>query len=456
LNKAASSLPCLLTLLITHFNVFMDLNSYLNRFNGRPPNIKVRPEPKLAGVIVIPCYREPDWKQTLLSLFHCEPTQASFEVLIILNDSAADSLTTHSEHEHDLEAIQSWILKHQREGLTLHVVKALRLPKKHAGVGLARKIGMDEALHRLQQAGNLENGFIVGLDADCICQANYLKALETHFTDNPKTPGCSIHFEHPFVGSLDPAIYETAACYELHLRYYVEALRFAGFPHAFHTIGSSMAARAEAYMTQGGMNRRKAGEDFYFLNKIIPLGRFTELNSTTVQPSPRTSDRVPFGTGRAVAKYCEHSIFPTYAWDSILELRKFFFTAQSHNPFNQVAPSLPETQELPGIIVNYLHSIDGWKNWQACIDGTSGFETYKRRFFHWFDAFQCMKCMHFMRDQSHGEADVHIAARQLFVSSGLVHQHSPHTDTRTMLNLLRNHQKKGWQPNTEATSHLNS
>ena len=77
-----------------------------------------------------------------------------------------------------------------------------------------------------------------------------------------------------------------AAAYECHLRYYVEALRFAGFPHAYHTIGSAMAVRPEAYMKQGGMNRRKAEKIFYFLNKIMLLGNFSECLSTVVYPLP--------------------------------------------------------------------------------------------------------------------------------------------------------------------------
>ena len=89
---------------------------------------------------------------------------------------------------------------------------------------------------------------------------------------NPRSPGCSIYFEHPLHGPLEPKVYEAIAAYELHLRYYVQALRYAAFPYAHHTIGSSMAVRADAYAKQGGMNKRQAGEDFYFLHKIIPLG----------------------------------------------------------------------------------------------------------------------------------------------------------------------------------------
>ena len=425
----------------------MNLEFYLNRFNGRPSIISIPPSPNLACVIVIPCYCEPDWEITLQSIFQCKPTTAPIEILIVVNDSEGDEPAIHSEQEKALGAIRDWALHNQTNKLQFHVLDALRLPKKHAGVGLARKIGMDEALHRLKAARNLDNGFIVGLDAYCICQPNYLTALESHFRKHPHTPGCSIHFEHPLDGDFDPEIYETAARYELHLRYYVEALRYAGFPHAFHTIGSSMAARATDYMAQGGMNRRKAGEDFYFLNKMIPLGKFTELTSTTVHPSPRTSDRVPFGTGRAIAKHYGQSTFPTYSWKSILELRTFFKVVKTHDPFKDPAKPLPETEQLPPFMVDYLHATNGWTNWKKCIAGTTDFNAYKHSFFRWFDGFQCMKSMHHMRDTFHVESDVRKASQQLLESIEICNDNPLPCDTKGLLNILRNHQRKGWSAN---------
>ena len=70
--------------------------------------------------------------------------------------------------------------------------------------------------------------------------------------------------------------------------------------------------RAWAYVKQGGMNRRQAGEDFYFLQKISWLGPMTELANVIVHPSPRLSDRVPFGTGRAVGGFVSNGRLTTY------------------------------------------------------------------------------------------------------------------------------------------------
>jgi len=137
----------------------------------------------------------------------------------------------------------------------------------------------------------------------------FFAEIEKHFEQHSNTPGCSIYFEHPIAGNeFEANIYEGIINYELHLRYYYQALKYCGLQYAFHTVGSSMVVRSSAYQKQGGMNKRKAGEDFYFIHKIIALGNFSELNSTVVYPSPRISDRVPFGTGKAIGDWIEQEL----------------------------------------------------------------------------------------------------------------------------------------------------
>ncbi|MEO5362830.1 MAG: glycosyltransferase family 2 protein, partial [Magnetococcus sp. DMHC-8] len=250
-------------------------------------------------VVVIPCHDEPDLLVTLASLWACRPPACPVEVMVVVNGSAEDGAAVQSRNRLTWEAARAWRADHREADRVLHLLYEPALPPRQAGVGTARKLGMDWALTRFAGARR-DTGVIVCLDADCVVAANYLEVLAHHFASHPHTPGCSIYFEHPWTGLPDRqrlAIIQ----YELFLRYYLHGLRWSGFPHAFHTIGSSMAVRAAPYRRQGGMNRRKAGEDFYFLQKIIPLGGFSDVCSTTVFPSARSSHRVPFGTGRAMA-----------------------------------------------------------------------------------------------------------------------------------------------------------
>ena len=106
---------------------------------------------------------------------------------------------------------------------------------------------------------------IVNIDADCTTESNYLLTIHQHFQAQPESWAAGIRYEHALD---DPAIVD----YELHLRYYVQAQRHVGMPFAHQTLGSCMVVRSEAYARMGGMNRRKAGEDFYFLQKFIEVG----------------------------------------------------------------------------------------------------------------------------------------------------------------------------------------
>src|SRR5690606_3622787 len=100
----------------------------------------------------------------------------------------------------------AWVETHSTSRLNFLVHYANDLPAKHAGVGLARKIGMDEAVRRLERIQiPSDESILVCFDADSTCQPNYLQAIEEHFYRNPETPGCAIHYEHPLRGPYDLA-----------------------------------------------------------------------------------------------------------------------------------------------------------------------------------------------------------------------------------------------------------
>ncbi len=171
----------------------------------------------------------------------------------------------------------------------------LELPAKNGGVGMARKIGLDLALTRLNYGGRPP--ILISLDADTLCRSDYLPSIVTHFQEKT-AHGAVIPFCHQ-PGST-PKEDQAIRRYELFLRAYVLGLSRAGSPYAFHTVGSAMACTAEGYARIGGMNQRGAGEDFYFLQQMAKTGGISQVKGTVVSPSARTSHRVPFGTGRSM------------------------------------------------------------------------------------------------------------------------------------------------------------
>jgi len=198
------------------------------------------------------------------------------------------------------------------------------LPRKHAGVGLARKIGMDLAVEHFLRIGN-DRGVIVSLDADCTVSENFLTAIHRAFISNDRLNATVHNFRHRIednTGALENAVRQ----YEAYIRYYRAMLQFIGFPWYYHTIGSAFAVTADAYVRVGGMGRQQGGEDFYFLQKVFALGETRELDDVWVYPLARFSDRVPFGTGPALQKIInrQDEILNVYSRDAFVSLKQLF------------------------------------------------------------------------------------------------------------------------------------
>jgi len=381
-------------------------NYYINRYAFRDKFINDEVNPELGIIVVIPCHNEPDLVRSLQSIVDCDKPNCEVEVIVVINASESAEAPVLNQNKQSFIDAQNWLNDHESEDLKFFFIEENALPKKHAGVGLARKIGMDEAVRRFH-AIDKHNGVIACYDADASCDSNYLVELEKHFKESPKSPACSIHFEHPISGTqYDEAIYNGIIQYELHLRYYKNGLAYAGVPYAFHTIGSSMAVRSNAYQKQNGMNKRKAGEDFYFLQKLIPLGYFTALKTTKIIPSPRVSDRVPFGTGKAMQNWLDEAQQELLSYNpkSFIDLKLF----------TEAVPKLYEGMyEIPVTVQEFLNTIDFEENLTKIRKNSKSVAHFNEIFFKWFNAFKVLKYMHFARDKYYPDITIFEGANKL-------------------------------------------
>jgi hypothetical protein len=412
--------------------------SYLRKNRFLPRQLSPNPLPGLGVIVVIPVMAEKELILTLDSLAKCRPPEDPVEVLLVLNHAVDATEDIKSQNHLTIQEVESWRQQSAPSFLPVHLIPAFDLPPKHAGVGLARKIGMDEAVDRLEQAGSAD-GILVCLDADSRVENDYLRALEIHFRENPKSPACSIRFEHPLSGSDFPSeVYKGIVRYELFLRYYIQGLRFARHPHAYHTIGSSMAVRASAYQAQGGMNRRKAGEDFHFLQKMIPLGHFTECNSCRVIPSPRISDKVPFGTGKAIGDWVagsgEH--YAAYSPESFLDMKSFL----------KIVPDLYQSEligkSLPSTVTDFLEQEEFERILPEIRKHVSSKHAFVNRFFRWFNALKALQFVHFCRDRAYPDVAVEEAACKL---AGWQFGHQTDVEVSGWLMRYRAWQKASWR-----------
>jgi len=382
--------------------VIKNYADYLEKRALQPAVFQEPPPASLGMVIVIPSYQEKQILRTLTSLTQCTPATDPVEVIIVLNDKEQDDQEVIDFHRDQLVELKEWSKHNATDRLQFLVMHMSRLPKKKGGVGLARKLGMDEAVRRFLQAGR--EGLIVALDADTLIAPNYLQAITDHFGEHPKCPGASIAYAHRLDESSAPER-RGIVQYELHLRLFLAMKRWTGFPYAFETIGSAMVVRAEQYCKQGGMNTRKAGEDFYFLNKFIPLGNFGEINNTCVYPSARVSERVPLGRGRAMQTILDtKSEWKTYSPQAFYPLKEFFanineLTSWQLININNENLSAYLAQENFDVVLTELR-----KNTSTAV-------AFRKRFFRWFDAFRMMKYLHFCLERGAQKISVLQAGR---------------------------------------------
>lgn len=375
------------------------ISRYIRQNIKYPLLIEDVPSDDLGMIIVIPCHNEPDVVSSIQSIYRCAPPRCCVEIIVVINGSGDDDPSIVFQNEksyaelHALNDLPNWC--------SLYVIMNNNFSPKKAGVGLARKIGMDDAIRRFVDLEKYD-GIIVCYDADSHCDDNYLIEIEEIF-QNPKVTSIGINYEHPIRGDeFSSETYNYIAQYELHLRYFIHMQKMINLPYAYHTVGSSMACKVEAYCAVGGMNQRKAGEDFYFLHKLIKYGGHAELNTTRVIPSPRISDRVPFGTGKAVGDLhnSDTEVYKTYNPKSFMVLRELVDNLEN------IYHAKSFSEELPQPVLSFLNAIDGERNLEMIIKNTTDFPSFYKRFWNWFDAFYLMKYLHFVRDRWYEDIDV--------------------------------------------------
>ena len=366
------------------------VNQYFNRFPFRKINIALEPSKDLKIIVVIPSYNEKNIQPTIDSLF-LKQDDFSFnvEVIVLINNSESEIEEIKEQNLLTLKTLQNLSETYSKSNMHLIPVLIGDLDAKHAGVGWARKLGMDIATQRFRTINF--NGTIVGLDADTVVESNYLNSIYSFFSNN-NFNAASIYFEHPITGdSFSDVHLEQIKYYELHLRYYKNSLKYSNLPYSFHTIGSAFALTASAYARQGGMNRRKAGEDFYFINKLIKGEIFGEINDTKVMPSPRVSNRVPFGTGRAILEglNTKKDLSLTYDFQSFEIIRSWI---------NKIETKDFKYGNFPEILKAYMAEEIWIKHHTTMLNNTNSHKSYLKLFYNIFDAFWMLKFIHYLRD----------------------------------------------------------
>ena len=404
--------------------------SYLRKQKQPSCAMEMVPRSAFEMAVIIPCFNEPEIGLTIQSLYQCKYPDIQVAVIVVVNDADNSCQEIRDQNRRTIEELLETD-KSSPKWISLYVLNATGLPLKHAGAGWARKIGMDWAVSAFHK-NSCQNGVLVSLDADSLVEPNYLEVISQFYKNNPKAAGATLYFEHPLT---DGAQGKAIALYELYMRYYKHALEYAGFPHSIYTIGSCFTVTAKAYTAQGGMNRKKAGEDFYFLHKMVQFAPVGEINNTTVYPSARLSDRVPFGTGPVIRKYLEgnRELERTYPFKAFLVIKDFFAnTAKFYSKDNLTENDLSTNK----VFVSFLKSTNFIADLNKLKANCASPDTFQKRLFHLFNAFQILKWLNFSLLNGFDKSPLLNETTKLLTDLNVLTE-KRHNDPKLMLKLFR-------------------
>jgi hypothetical protein len=346
------------------------------------------------GAVVIPSLAENELLFSTLRSLARNPKDilSRFLILVVVNHRQNASVSEKLNNRETLERFDAGdsFLEDLQLGWVDAASLGRELPTKTGGVGLARKIGLDLALTRLdyQQGSPL----LISLDADTLCRPDYLPAIIRNFRHS-KFSGAVIPFCHQQGNT--PEEDRAIRRYELFLRTYVLGLARAGSPYAFHTVGSAMACTAAAYVRIGGMKPRAAGEDFYFLEHLAKLGGIAQVEGTVVYPSARASNRVPFGTGRSMSRLLakEEGAVLFYQTQCFQILANWLDLVTQNAGIDGKAIQ-SKAEKISAHLVDYLNQIIFEVYWEKLRKNFHSPSLLLKGFHGWFDGLKTMKLIH--------------------------------------------------------------
>ena len=346
------------------------------------------------NIIVIPCLGEyPGLLSTLNDIALADEAESSLVIVVVNNHKNASN--DHIErNEQTLKELHKW----NHEKLNICWIDASstgnELPSEE-GVGLARKIGLDWGLKLLAEWNKIKLP-LVNLDADTRIEKNYLKAINSFFKIDNRW-AATIACAHLIEGTKQQRA--ATLCYEFSLRYYADYLAWANSPYGYHSIGSAMTCTGYAYAAISGMNRRLAGEDFYFLQQLTKTGKVERLPGTTVHPSNRISGRTPFGTGQRIERFLTHQRdeYELYA-PEIFGTIKNLISAINTNSRLDSTNFLKIAAQIEPKLKDFLIKIDFEKNWNNFRNQNKKESGVIKQFHQWFDGLRTLQLVHYLRD----------------------------------------------------------
>ena len=240
--------------------------------------------------IIIPAYNEELYIHHTLDSINCQNSNLlrNTLVVIVINNAVNTKKEIKNNNQRTFDSLID--LKYNFEMIVIDCYSSkCALPNTIAGVGLARKIGMDFCISYATY-----HSLFCSVDADTLLNQKYLYTINKEYIKyNFYT--AVVNFSHQ--KNNNTKIQKAIRDYELLLKDIANNLYIIGSRYGFVSMGSTIICTMKAYISVGGMPAKKATEDFYFLQKLAKYQIIHQIKEILVYPSSRAEERVYLGTG---------------------------------------------------------------------------------------------------------------------------------------------------------------
>jgi len=345
-------------------------------------------KPSYDIAITIPSYAEYDYLFKTLDSINNQDTDMLKNTLvsIVINNSNNEKQSVIDNNNKTYEKLLESTF--QFECLIIDAFTSKKIiNNKYAGVGMARKICVDSILEYLN-----EHSLICFLDADTTISKKYLSTIYESYISK-KWNAATVNFNHQ---DDEPKTKELINTYENYLKETALNIKKSGSPYCYVSLGSTMICSYNAYIAVGGMNKKKASEDFYFLQELEKYCGVTQIKDILVHPSSRYISRLYLGTSRRLEK----------ALKGELDLSSLYFSEKSYNILTQWISLALDSRSIDLVdvknkitnidknLLKFLNDINLDNAWKAINDAPTN-NHFIKQFHRWFDGLCVFKLLKF-------------------------------------------------------------
>ena len=254
----------------------------------QPKLIEVPPSPELAAVVIIPAKNESVCLPAALGALLEQVRAPEYEVLVLVNNSADETLAVALE------------FRDAHPALALHILDRT-FDEKEAHIGHVRRLLMDEACHRLEYSTKKIKA-ILSTDSDTCVAPDWIAQNLWEIERGADAVGGVIGFDPQERASLSAQTLRLQALDDRYktlvawLEDQLDPVPHDPWPRHYHHFGASLAVTPEAYRAVGGLPPERQLEDLAFFHALLRHDRkFRHSPSVSVQTSARLDGRTHVG-----------------------------------------------------------------------------------------------------------------------------------------------------------------